>query len=110
VDWQVCLSHQLRDVEFAIECGDTAFAPVVKKILQDAVGIGHRRPDLADSTLKQYRAELDRRLDAAMKLAPSVEAGDVLRRQCKKFRPHFFVFVTNRLVPHESPHFLLDLW
>ncbi len=99
VDWQVCLSHQLRDVEFAIECGDTAFAPVVKKILQDAVGVGHRRPDLADSTLKQYRAELDRRLDAAMKLAPAVEAGDVLRRQCKKFRPHFFVFVTNRLVP-----------
>ena len=99
VDWQVCLSHQLRDVEYAIECGDTVFAPVVKNILQDAVGIGHRRPDLADSTLKQYRAGLDRRLDAALKLSPAVEAGAALRRQVMRFRPHFFVFVTNRLVP-----------
>ncbi len=99
VDWQVCLSHQLRDVEFAIESGDTVFAPVVKKILQDAVGIGHRRPDLADTTLKQYRAELDRRLDAALKLVPAVKAGVALRRQCMTFRPHFFVFVTNRVVP-----------
>ena len=99
VDWQVCLSHQIRDIEFAIECGDTAFAPVVKKILQDAIGIGHRRPGLADSTLKQYRCELDRRLDAALKLVPTVDAGGVLRRQCMKFRPHFFVFVTNRAVP-----------
>ena len=99
VDWQVCLSHQIRDVEFAIESGDTVFAPVVKKILQDAVGIGHRRPNLADSTLKQYRAELDRRLDAALKLVPAVKAGVALRRQCMTFRPHFFVFVTNRVVP-----------
>lgn len=99
VDWQVCLSHQLRDVEYAIESGDTVFAPAVKKILQDAIGIGHRRPDLADSTLKQYRAKLDRHLDAALKLQPAVEAGLALRRQCLKFRPHFFVFVTNREVP-----------
>jgi len=99
VDWQVCLSHQLRDVEYAIESGDTVFAPVVKKILQDAIGIGHRRPDLADSTLKQYRATLDRRLDAALKLKPAVEVGVALRRQCMKFRSHFFVFVTNRAVP-----------
>ncbi len=102
VDWQVCLAHQLRDVEYAIECGDTLFAPVVKKILQDAIGIGHRRPDLADSTLKQYRAELDRRLDAALKVKPAAkaaEAGTALRRQCLTYRPHFFVFITNRLVP-----------
>jgi transposase len=99
VDWQVCLSHQLRDIEYAIESGDTAFAPVVKKILQDAIGIGHRRPDLADSTLKQYRATLDRRLDAALKLKPAGGVGVALRRQCMKFRSHFFVFVTNRAVP-----------
>ena len=99
VDWQVCLSHQLRDVEYAIECGDTVFAPVVKKILQDAIGIGHRRPNLADSTLKQYRTGLDRRLDTALKVSPTLEAGAALRRQCMKFRPNFFVFITNRMVP-----------
>ncbi len=98
-DWQVCLAHQLRDVEYAIEAGDTVFAPVVKGILQDAIRISHRRDTLADNTLKQYRARLDRRLDAALKLTPAADAGVDLRRQCMKFRPHFFVFVTNRGVP-----------
>src|SRR5712692_4003437 len=26
VAWQVCLAHLLRDAQFAIECGDTAFS------------------------------------------------------------------------------------
>lgn len=98
-EWQVCLSHQLRDVQYAIDAGDSVFAPVVKRILLRAIVIGHRRDRLADSTLKQYRADLDRRLDVALKLEPAVEDGAKLRRQCLRFRAHFFVFVTNRLVP-----------
>jgi transposase len=97
--WQVCLAHQFRDVQYAIDAGDRIFAPVVKRILLRAIVIGHRRDRLADSTLKQYRADLDRRLDAALKLEPAVQAGAKLRRQCLRFRTHFFVFVTNRLVP-----------
>ncbi len=98
-EWQVCLAHQLRDVQYAIDAGDSVFAPVVKRILLRAIVIGQRRDRLADSTLRQYRADLDRRLDAALKLEPAVQAGAKLRRQCLKFRVHFFVFVTNRLVP-----------
>ena len=26
-EWQICLAHQLRDCQFAIEAGDTIFAP-----------------------------------------------------------------------------------
>jgi transposase len=98
-EWQVCLSHQLRDVQYAIDAGDTVFAPLAKRILLRAIAIGHRRDALADSTLKQYRADLDRRLDAALKRDPIGDAGAKLRRQCLKCRAHFFVFVTNRLVP-----------
>jgi transposase len=98
-EWQVCLAHQLRDVQYAIDADDTIFAPIFKRVLLRAISIGHRRPDLKDSTLKQYRGDLDRRLDAALKLKPSTDAGRDLQRQCKKFRAHFFVFVTNRGVP-----------
>lgn len=98
-EWQVCLAHQLRDVQYAIDAGDTVFAPVVKRVLLRAIVIGHRRDRLADSTLKQYRAGLDRRLDAALKLEPVVAAGAKLRRQCLKYRAHVFVFITHRLVP-----------
>ena len=98
-EWQVCLAHQLRDVQYAIDAGDNVFAPVFKRILLRAIAIGRRRPDLKDSTLRQYRADLDRRIDAALTLAPATDAGHKVHRQCKKFRAHFFTFVTNREVP-----------
>jgi transposase len=98
-EWQVCLAHQLRDVQYAIDAGDQIFAPSFKRILLRASAIGRRRPDLKDSTLRQYRADLDRRLDAALKLDPATKDGRRVHRQCKKFRAHFFTFVTNREVP-----------
>jgi len=39
---------------------DTGFAPGFYKLLRRAVAIGRRRPDLKDTTLAQYRADLDR--------------------------------------------------
>src|SRR5207245_8357900 len=60
---QLCLAHLLRAAQYAIDAGDTGFAPGFHKLLQRAVAIGRRRPDLKDTTLVQYRADLDRRLD-----------------------------------------------
>ena len=54
---------------------DTGFAPGFHKLLQRAVGIGQRRTDLKDSTLAQYRADLDRRLDRLLAATPTTEAG-----------------------------------
>src|SRR3954452_10991461 len=51
VDHQVCLAHLIRDVQYAINAGDAAFAPGVMGLLKRAVGIGRRRQTLADSTL-----------------------------------------------------------
>ena len=31
--WQVCLAHQLRDCQYAIDAGDRIFAPVMKRLL-----------------------------------------------------------------------------
>ena len=31
--WQICLAHQLRDCKYAIEAGDTIFAPRMKALL-----------------------------------------------------------------------------
>src|SRR5690242_19988058 len=32
-EWQICLAHQLRDCQFAIEAGDAIFAPRMKMLL-----------------------------------------------------------------------------
>ena len=69
-EWQVCLAHLLRDTAYAIECGDTAFSLSFKWLLLRAIAIGRRRPGLKDSTLAQYRADLDRRLTRLMDIEP----------------------------------------
>ncbi len=96
---QLCLAHLLRDAQYAIDTGDTGFAPGFYKLLQRAVAIGRRRPDLKDTTLVQYRAELDRRLDRLLAVSPTTEAGQQLARGIRKCRGDLFVFITRRDVP-----------
>jgi transposase len=96
---QLCLAHLLRDAQYAIDAGDTGFAPGFYKLLQRAVAIGRRRPELKDTTLAQYRADLDRKLDRLLAVSPTIKAGQQLARGIRKCRGDLFVFVTRRDVP-----------
>ena len=106
--WQVCLAHLLRDAKYAVECGDTAFSAPFRLLLLRAVAIGRRRERLQDATLKQYHADLDRRLDRVMAAvpipgsSPGTEAGRKLRKRMAANRAHLFVFMTNRDVPYTN--------
>lgn len=101
-DWQVCLAHLLRDVQYALDAGDVVLAAPIKGILLRAVAIGQRRDGLKDSSLRQYRYDLDRRLDRALTRPPNTRAGEKLLRQIAGARPHLFLFVTNRAVPYTN--------
>ena len=79
--WQICLAHQLRDCEFAIEAGDTVFAPRMKILLLRAVVLARRRKILAASTRQSYRRRLDHDLNAIMTTAPSNSHGKRLRKR-----------------------------
>lgn len=92
-DWQVCLAHQLRDCQFAIEAGDAVFAPRMKALLLRAVVIARSRGDLAESTRREYRRRLNCALDAVMALAPTSRHGQRLRRRYGKVRDHLFTFL-----------------
>jgi len=89
--WQVCLAHLLRDARYAVECGDTAFSAAFKRLLLRAIAIGRRREALKDTTLKQYHADLERRLDRIMAAAPVGEPGRKLRKRIAANRAHLFV-------------------
>ena len=52
---QFCLAHLIRNAQFAIDHGDTIFAPGFKALLKDACAVGRRRPDLADPTITAHR-------------------------------------------------------
>ena len=76
---QFCLAHLIRDAQYAIDAGDTVFAPAFKTFLQRACDIGRRRPDLADATIKAYARTLARELDRLLKLKPTNAEGRHLR-------------------------------
>ena len=102
VEWQVCLAHLLRDARYAVECGDVAFSVAFKRLLRRTIAIGRRRDTLKDTTLLQYQADLDRRLDRIMAAVPIGEPGRKLRKRIAANRGHLFVFVTNRSVPYTN--------
>jgi transposase len=96
---QVCLAHLIRDAAYAIEAGDAAFAPALRKLLRRACGIASRRTDLADATLRTYAYTLNAKLDALLRIAPTHAAGNKLHRVIKGCRRYLFVFLENRAVP-----------
>jgi transposase len=91
--WQICLAHQLRDCRYAIEAGDTIFAPRMKALLLRAVVLARRHRSLAESTRREYRRRLEHALDAVMALAPTNRHGQRLRRRYGKLREHLFTFL-----------------
>lgn len=96
---QVCLAHLLRDAQYAIDAGDSVFAPSFKGLLKRACAIGRRRDDLTDATLLSYSRDLDRRLAGLLARAPDTVAGRKLQRGVAKVQDKLFVFVTRRDVP-----------
>jgi transposase len=91
--WQICLAHQLRDCQFAIDAGDAIFAPRMRALLLRAVVLARRHRGLAESTRREYRRRLDHDLDAIMALAPANRHGQRLRRRYGKRRDHLFTFL-----------------
>jgi transposase len=99
---QLCLAHLLRDAQYAIDEGDKSFAPPFKALLLRAILIGRRRESLKDTTLIQYRADLERRLTGLLEPPPTTEAGRKLAKGVKKCRNDLFLFIARRDVPYTN--------
>ena len=91
--WQVCLAHQLRDCRYACDAGDAIFAPRMKRLILRAFVIAKTRGSLAASTRKNYRARLEREMDAIMACAPTQKDGQRLRKRYGKHRGSLFTFL-----------------
>jgi len=96
---QVCLAHLIRDVQYAIDCGDDVFAPGLRHLLGRACRLGRRRERLSDATLKSYDWRLNARLNELLALKPKHQAGVKLQNTFKRIRPSLFLFMTRRELP-----------
>ena len=88
--------HAVEDGSAYGDAGDWIFAEPCKRLLQQAIAIGHRRETLADATLKTYKRDLERQLDSLLKRNPRVEQGEKLRASIGRWKDCLFVFVTRR--------------
>ena len=94
---QVCLAHLIRDAQYAIDAGDTIFAPAFKSFLQRACAIGRRRPDLADATIRAHARALAIERDRVLVLPATATAGAELRASVSVgARDKLLVFMTRR--------------
>src|SRR4051794_37529690 len=100
--WQVCLAHQLRDLRYVVEAGDTVFAPRLKALLLRAVVLARRRHALKASTRREYRLRLERELDRVLALQPSHRRGQRLRRRYLAVRDSLFTFLEHPDAPPDN--------
>ena len=100
--WQVCLAHQLRDLGYAVEAGDTVFAPRLKVLLLRAVVLARRRHTLKASTRREYRLRLERELDRVLALQPRHRRGQRLRQRYLAVRDSLLTFLEHPEAPPDN--------
>lgn len=98
-DWQVCLAHQVRDGQFAIDTGDAVFAPRMQAVFLRAFAIHKRRDTLAASTLYQYRGDVQRRVTRCLARQPTNPHGRRLQKRYAKIQEHLFLFLYDATIP-----------
>lgn len=98
-DWQVCLAHQLRDCQYAIDAGDQLFAPRMKRLFLKAIALQRRRQSLATSTVEQYCARFRGSLREILNLEPKSVEGQRLLKRYQKIRDHLLLFLTDEEIP-----------
>ena len=96
---QVCLAHQSRDVQYALDAGDAVFAPAMLAWLQRAIQVGQKRERVKDVTLQRHRRDLRKRLEEILQLEPEQADGQRLRQRYAKCKEGLLVLVTDREVP-----------
>ncbi|MGB7342357.1 MAG: IS66 family transposase [Phototrophicaceae bacterium] len=100
--YAICNAHQLRDLQYAIDAGDTVFAPAMQQLLRHGLQLTKRRSQLDVDNYQQQVQQLKQTANWLNQL--DVPHPDVLRLQ-KRFRKHFdamWLFLEREDVPFDN--------
>jgi hypothetical protein len=93
-------AHLPGCAQYAIDEGCAGFAPGFRLLLLRAMTVGRRRDGLKDTTLAQYHAQLERRLDRLLAgPRPDRPASRRLFRAMRRDRDDLLRFIRQRDVP-----------
>ena len=100
--YAICNAHQLRDLQYAIDAGDTVFAPAMQHLLRAGLQLTRRRTEIDPACYAQQVSEL--KGTARMLIDLPVPHPDVQRLQ-KRFDKHFeamWLFLDRADVPFDN--------
>jgi transposase len=100
--YAICNAHQLRDLQYAIDAGDTVFAPAMQQLLRAGLQLTRRRSVTDPDDYAQRVREL--KATARLLIDLPVPHPDVQRLQ-KRFDKHFeamWLFLDREDVPFDN--------
>jgi transposase len=82
----ICNAHQVRDLQYAIDAGDTVFAPTMQVLLREGLRLTQERDQYSPADFQQAADNLKTKARTLLELTP--QQPDAIRLQ-KRFRKHF---------------------
>lgn len=94
-EWQVCLSHQIRDCNYLIELDNNKFALEMKSLFQNAI----REQDSPLILKKSKKSEYLSRLEEILEISTESNSEQKLRKRFSKLKNNLFMFLDYDNVP-----------
>ncbi len=100
--FQLCHAHQLRDLKYAEDCGDKAFASAMQKLLLKSQALAKGRDELSPEKFQAKKQEIYRKCERLLaRDTPHLE-GRKLQRRYRQHRDKLFVFLERADVPYDN--------
>lgn len=91
--WQICLAHQLRDCQYAIDGGDSSFSWSAQRLFLRAIRLGKNREKVTELSRKAQKRRMLKELDNILEtVKPLTKAGENLKRRYTQHRNSLFTF------------------
>ena len=99
---QLCLAHQLRDLQYGIDAERCGFCYRLQQLLRRAMRLGKHRARLAPEIFAAQVKEIQAACDALLARPVTTRNGQRLRKRYVKHRDHLFTFLRRQDVPADN--------
>jgi transposase len=98
---QICLAHQLRDLQYVVDAEHSAWAGQLQAVMREAIHLAHERDAgrCGGAGYEQAVVELEARLDGLLAEPARGAEANRLWERFRAHRAHLFVFLARADVP-----------
>ena len=98
-EYQICLAHQVRDLQYEVDTHDCQWAQQVQTLFYDAMKLHRQRHDLDSDAFHYQRQDYETRLDHILDITPNYVDSEKLRARFVKHRHALLLFLHRDDVP-----------